>query len=268
MRIRILELRTTGEDERFHAPCEVGYADLVATSTVLENETASWEIGPCANYLCNPGRYIPPQASAMHHILNEDVRGMVSWAELLDEIVPPVRHGAIAFASHQTSFACRWATDEMTEYTPWIDTYRCALRLWPEAPSYQKHALRYWLKLPVQREEADKHKAGAAALVIAHILRRMLDEHPLEELLKLSLAPMLQERCKIAPWLGKRWSKIGDERFLAWVAAGYNFGPREVATAAFHLARLKGQASGGVVTNTGPFPRVGEVPNDQGEVAR
>ncbi|WP_127076174.1 hypothetical protein [Rhodomicrobium lacus] len=244
MRIRILELRTTGEDERFHAPCEVGYADLVATGTVLENEIASWEIGPCANYLCNPGRYIPPQASAVHHILNEDVRGMVSWAELLDEIVPPERHGAVAFASHQISFTRRWATDAMTEHTPWIDTYRCALRLWPEAPSYQKHALRYWLKLPVQREEADKHKAGAAALVVAHILRRMLDDHPLEHLLHLTGLPTLQERCRIrSPWLSRRWAAIDDERFLQWVAGDPAATSRERATAAFHLARLKGRAS-------------------------
>ena len=127
--------------------------------------------------LTHPGRAIPPVTMAVHHIIDADVAGAPPFRDAAPAIL---RGDFVALAAHRASFEQRWCTPELTGGLPWICTWKCALRLWPDAPSFSNQVLRYWrmpagldrdLGLPV-------HRAGPDAYVTAHHLRDMLAVAP------------------------------------------------------------------------------------------
>lgn len=225
LRIRVLDIETTGLDPAKDAICEIGWAD------VAQSEPGTpWEVdGRWWSKLLDPARPIPPEVSAIHHIIDEDVAGGPSYDEVLDEVFPP---GLTAVAAHQAKFERGFISDKDTGGLPWLCTYRCALRLWKDAPSHSNQALRYWRK----PEGLDRnlalvaHRAGPDAYVTAHHLRDMLNGGALlEHLIKRSSQPALLVNCHIGKFSGKKWSEV-DVGFLRWML-DKDFGEDEMFTA-------------------------------------
>jgi exodeoxyribonuclease X len=142
------------------------------------------------SYFIDPGVAIPPEVSAIHHIVNDDVMGAPSW-----ESAPAIinSYGArLLGASRRFDFVVmhnsrhdeQWITPEVTGGLPVIDTLRVARELWPDAPGHSNQVLRYWLAATgrmhaphggVDRKYANMaHRAGPDAYVTAHILRAAL----------------------------------------------------------------------------------------------
>lgn len=220
MMIRIFDLETTGFTPDNHAPCEIGFADLVALRRDLAGEPCDWRVEEPQSYLCHPGRPIPAESSAIHHIVDADVEGCAPWREMLPHSIPPKGAETVAFAAHNAKFERQWIGEPLTGAAPWICTYKCALRLWPDAPGHSNQTLRYWLQIDAPRAIADNaHRAGPDALVTAHILRRMLETPgvTLNRLIEWSDLPALLVKRHINPWRGKRWSEIDDADFLYWI---------------------------------------------------
>ena len=143
MIIRVVDLETTGFEPPEHTVCEVGWADLVEAN----DHANDWQIGTIGNILCNPGRAIPPEVSAIHHIIDEDCAGLRSWRQVLQEVCCGTGIFSIdAFCAHNAKFERQWI-DGVAGKLPWICTYKCALRLWPDAQSHSNQALRYWIRL-------------------------------------------------------------------------------------------------------------------------
>ncbi len=242
MRIRVIDLETTGFTPDEHAPCEACFIDLVATSDNLACEPAGWvfEREGAWGGLCSPGRPIPPQASAIHHIIDADVAGKTCWRDLVARIgrrQPLPR----AYAAHNAKFERQWITDALTDGAPWICTYKCALRLWPDAPSHSNQALRYWLNLGVPRHIADQaHRAGPDALVTAHMLRRMLETPgvTIAQLIAWSAEPALLVHCRFGKYRDRKWAEIDDAGWLEWLL-DRDFDDDVKHTAAHHLTRLR-----------------------------
>jgi exodeoxyribonuclease X len=217
-RIRIFDLETTGFTPPDHAPCEVAYCDLVTRQTDLIDRPTGWRVAGGHGYLCNPGRPIPPETSAIHHIVDEDVADLPLWLEILDHTAGDHNCGAIAYAAHNGKFERQWITDEMTSGKPWICTYKCALRLWPEAPSHSNQGLRYWRKPSgIDRAEANvAHRAYPDAYVTAHLLRNMLELASVEQLIDWSSQPALLAKIPFGDLRGQPWS-AADASLLRWV---------------------------------------------------
>lgn len=216
LRLRVVDLETTG----FEPPagvCEVGWADVVSTTRDLAGEASGWTVtGRFGSLLANPGCPIPPETSAVHHIIDEDVEAYVPWPEVIACIVHPTVE---VYVAHSAKFERLWMTDEVTGGKPWICTYKCALRLWPEAPSHSNQALRYWRR-PVGLDRTIAHvahRAGPDAYVTAFHLRDMLEIASLEQLIVWSAEPALQVRCHIGKWRGTPWREV-DDGFLRWVS--------------------------------------------------
>lgn len=176
--------------------------------------------------LVNPGHPIPPETSAIHHIIDEDVAHQAAWPVAALPIIAPLHlegnwikpEPIVAFAAHNAKFERQWITDDLTSGRPWICTYKCALRLWPDAPSHSNQTLRYWRKPPgLDREIANvAHRAGPDAYVSAHLLAQMLTEAPLDSLIQWTSEPALLIRCHIGKERGKLWSDV-DSGFLRWL---------------------------------------------------
>lgn len=222
--IRVIDLETTGFAPPA-APCEVAYCDVVSKTTDLAGDACDWHV-PDQGWalLCNPGHPIPPETSAIHHIVDADVADRVPWPRALERaLYYTSRDGngqIVALASHNAKFERQWITDEIAPGTPWICTYKCALRLWPEAPAHSNGALRYWRRLEVDRDLADRsHRAGPDAYVTAHLLADMLAFVSIDKLIEWSAEPALLAKCHIGSWRGRKWSEIDEMSFFNWILA-------------------------------------------------
>ena len=162
--------------------------------------------------LVDPGVPITPQTAAIHHIIDEDVVGAPSWVEAAPRVLRPEDGTPIvAFAAHRAAFEQRWC-DRLTAGQPWICTFKCALRVWPDAPSFSNQSLRYWRK-PAGLDRATglpAHRAGPDAYVTAHLLRDMLAAAGLASLLAWSQEPALLTRVPHGPERGRRFDELDE----------------------------------------------------------
>jgi exodeoxyribonuclease X len=219
--LRVVDLETTGQNLSTGGVVEVGWQDLARTPDGI------WALtGPPRAVLVDPRQPISPETSAIHHITDEDVAGAPTWPEAASRTLraeAPLRF--MALAAHRAAFEQRWCPPTLTGGTPWICTYKCALRLWPEAPTFSNQGLRYWRR-PEGLDRATSlpaHRAGPDAYVTAHHLRDMLAVASLEQLLAWSAEPALLPRVPFGVHRGRRWGELDDaalERILGGEAGG------------------------------------------------
>jgi len=202
--IRVIDLETTGLDPAEHGVCQAAYIDVDAESNTVCNDR-------CFRSFIDPGRPIPPEVSAIHHIIDDDVAGKPKIGEF--EKLLPLLNGVLC--AHNVKFDRSFLSDQLS--TPWICTYKCSLIAWPDAPSHNNQALRYYLGLNVNREFANQsHRALPDAYVTAHILCELLKHYPVETLVDISSHPALMKKCKFGKHRGERWSDIPED-YLRWV---------------------------------------------------
>jgi len=216
--IRCIDFETTDEPPDA-AVCEAGYCDLINLGE------AGWQIptwtpaGAAApvehwvSHLVDPERFISPKASAVHHLVDEDVKGMPTWAA----VEPSLRVGdPVLFSSHQVKF-------ERAFFDPpgarWICTWKVALRMATQAPSWSLQALRYWLGLKVDRALASPaHRAGPDSYVGAHLLRRMLakGQFSVDQMVAISAEPAMLPRITFGKHKDSAWDEVPID-YLFWI---------------------------------------------------
>jgi exodeoxyribonuclease X len=218
--LRVIDLETTGQNFATGGVVEIGWQDLAP------GDDGTWQlVGASGAMLVNPRNPISPETSAVHHITDEDVAGAPIWHDAARILrgEPPCRFKALA--AHRAAFEQRWCLPALTGGTPWICTYKCALRLWPDAPTFSNQGLRYWRR-PMGLDRATSlpaHRAGPDAYVTAHHLRDMLALASVEQLLAWSAEPALLPRVPFGVQRGRRWSELDDaalERILRGEAGG------------------------------------------------
>lgn len=197
MRIRVIDTETTGlpPDARM---CQIGACDVV-----------DGIVGRHYERFINPGIPIPPEASAIHNITDEDV-----------STEPPfdpakLARGVDVFAAHNAEFDRQFFNPPGST---WICTLKAARRIWPDAPSHKNAVLRYWLKLPVDRGIADfAHSAGSDAYVTAHILAALMDAGTtVQDMIEWTTLPSLLPRVNFGKHKGAKWSEVPLD-YLEWL---------------------------------------------------
>lgn len=210
--LRVFDFETTGFPPGA-AVVEVGWTDL----RIGAGDPADAEMfGPVA-YLANPMRANPelaidPGAKAAHHIEECDLLDAPSP----DAVLRRLGEGAAAFACHNIEFDGEFYTGGGH---PMICTLRCARTIWPDAPTHSNQGLRYWLRLPVDRDIAlPPHRAGPDSYVTAHLLREMFRlGHSVDELVEISSQPPLLKRLPFGKHKGQRFSDVPIS-YLQWLS--------------------------------------------------
>ncbi len=240
--IRVVDLETTGDAPPEHSVCEIGFCDIESTATDLAGSPSAWVVRGGFGVFVNPGRPIPPETSAIHHIIDSDVASAPRWDDVRSDYVsnewlevdqPPI----IALAAHSASFERKFITDEDTGGLNWICTYKCALRLFPDAPGHSNQVLRYWLSpISLDRTVANvAHRAYPDAYVTAFTLRALLELAPVEDLIKWSSEPALLRRVPFGKNRGALWTEIDDG--LLWWVLDKDFGEDILFTARKEIER-------------------------------
>lgn len=195
--IQVIDIETTGLDPVEHDVVELGWC------SVDYGDDARWRVGSGGAEFVFPGREIPPEASAVHHIIDADVlraERLVMVAKRLDGDI---------LAAHDAKFE-QGFLNEFT-FARWICTYKCALRVWPDAPSHSNQTLRYWLN-PEGLGRAipqPAHRAYPDAYVTAFLLRDILNEHlTVEEAIQVSNEPALLKKVHFGKHQGQQWSEV------------------------------------------------------------
>ena len=210
--IRVIDLETAGNG--LGDVCEVGWQDVVLKAD------GSWQLsGDRGAVMVNPGRPISPDTMAIHHIQDADVVGASFWKEVAPAILRPP-HPIIALAAHRAAFEQRYCTARLAGGTPWICTWKCALRVWPELPRFSNQMLRYQ-RMPeglVHEIGLPAHRAMPDAYVTAHHLRDQLNATSFKDLLHWSSEPGLLPRIPVGPDRGKTWDRLSTEALTAFLA--------------------------------------------------
>ena len=158
-RLRVIDLETTGQGFADGGVVEVGWQDVAW-------DGGAWSLhGATGARLVRPEHPISPATSAIHHLVDEDVADAPPWQAVAPEVLQALPGPApLALAAHRASFEQRWCKPAFSGQARWICTYKCALRLWPEAPTHSNQGLRYWRR-PAGRDPAPglpAHPAGPA----------------------------------------------------------------------------------------------------------
>lgn len=223
--IAVVDLETTGfEASDGHVPIEFGRCNLRAGQDLFGNPVwGGASVGRPVAVLFSPGRPIPPESSAIHHLVDVDVQGQPSWHQASAQYLKFGGERLAALAAHTARMEQQWLTPELTGAVPWIDTWKCALRAWPEAPGHSNQCLRYWLDPEgLDRTLASPaHRAGPDAYVTAFLLRELLRRHAFEDLVQWSGEPALLIRVPFGKSpaeggsRGLRWTEV-DDSLLEW----------------------------------------------------
>jgi exodeoxyribonuclease X len=121
-RFRIVDLETTGTTPN-DAVVEIGAVDLVGGEIILSGSD-----------LVPPPAPIPPQASAIHQITDDDVSRCPGLEEVLPFYMDTDRRAEVdVLVAHHWAFGAQWLGIHL-QGRPAICTYKAVLRLWPQAP--------------------------------------------------------------------------------------------------------------------------------------
>lgn len=230
--IRCIDFETTGvpsPTER-HAIVEAGWCDLAFNE---DHGTISEPV----SMLVNPGRAIPPEASAVHHIVDRDVAGAPPQAEALAKI----GDGVAVWCAHNADFE-----KEFIGVKPLVCTFKAALRIFPDVTSHALQVLRYALKFDDLPDFeigwcADAHRAGADAYLAAVLLRELLGKASLGDIERWSRGPALLVTVTFGKHAGMKWKDLPTD-YLKWVAENIDDDRNKRATAKYYL-KQRGEAT-------------------------
>jgi exodeoxyribonuclease X len=206
---------------------EVGWCDV--TFIDCNNIT----VGAPQSRLCNPGQPIPPQARAIHHISDLDIKEAVSPDVALRDLNTAQVE---AWCAHNAAF-------EQALFPgagkPWICSLKVAYRMYPDAPNHKNQTLRYHFGLELDHALAmPPHRAGPDAYVTAHILADELVAEPPETLIEWTKNPaLLLGAIKFGKHRGTKWADVPPD-YLDWICRQEDMDADVRFTAQHHLHQI------------------------------
>lgn len=208
MVVRVIDTETTGT-EPTDKIVEIASVDVMLNGTIGNEKTS----------LVNPLVPIPHTASAIHHICDQDVAGMPDIASVIERF-----KGADLYVAHNADFDRKFL-DPILGSASWICTYKCALRLWPDAPSHSNQSLRYQFghisPFGRDRAEINAHRALSDAIVTAAVFLSVHAESKAQGITVATLKdwsaePPLMTRFSFGKHRGQRFDAVPQD-YLKWI---------------------------------------------------
>lgn len=223
--IIVVDVETTGLDPQVH--------DIVEYAAVsVDVESRSIKPKSYIALLVNPCQPIPPEASAIHHLVDSDV----ALAIPADELRGMVRRDQV-YAAHNAAFDSAFLQLPIA-----ICTKKLAYRIWPQAPRYSNQVLRYWRGITFndasQRAvELPPHRALHDAFVTAHLLLDLMAsiDWDIERAIRISSEPALLPKVTFGKHVDMKWENVPKD-YLRWVMQ-QDFDEDVRFTAQYWLAR-------------------------------
>jgi exodeoxyribonuclease X len=207
--IRVIDIETTGIDPATSEIIEIASVDMVRGGGITN----------AMDTLVRPTKPIPPAASAIHHIVDEDVKDAPPFSDVIARFT-----GADFYVAHNCEFEQRFFAARSIQLGPWICTYKCALRVWPELDGHSNQELRYALGRATpfpgfERGLISPHRAAFDVVVTAAVFEELIKQARWSELVQWSADPTLYTRFHFGKYRGKRYQEIAvsDPAYLQWI---------------------------------------------------
>jgi DNA polymerase-3 subunit epsilon len=171
-------------------------------------------------YLINPGIPIPPEATAIHKITDEMVADAPSFKEigaLFTDFLPQnsvlIAHNNDAFDKLflQTEFKRAGLTLPSVEY---IDTLKWARKYRPDLPRHTLQSLREIYGIAANQA----HRALDDVIILHRVFSCMIDDIPIDIVLKLLARPQMVTRMPFGKHQGKPLADI-PKHYVSWLAS-------------------------------------------------
>lgn len=196
--IRVIDFETTGLPPDADV-VEAAYVDVLDENCL---DGPGWQQLVCTT------RPVSVEARAAHHLSDAIIATGIPW-----ETAKQLLTFSGYYCAHNADFEKSFFNPEGSR---WIDTYKCALRLWPSSPKHTNQVLRYFVEgcdpgdagMPPHRALPDCH-------VTARVLIRCLGLAPIEQLVAWSAEPPLLPRVPMGKHFGKPWSEVPTD-YLGW----------------------------------------------------
>ncbi|OJF89608.1 hypothetical protein AX761_24355 [Rhizobium sp. 58] len=207
---RIIDYETTGtQDDEAAEVIEFGRYDVDLETLEIVNPWRSF---------AKPAGAIPAATKAVHHITEGDV----AFAPPARDLWPRFFVGCGAddiLVAHNAKFEKHF-TPNASEYV-WVDTYKVARVVWPDAPTHSNQGLRYWLEIELDDELAvPPHRALPDAYVTAHIFLRLLQEKTVAEMVTISQYPALLRKITFGKKAKGQTYEEAPLDYLEWIRDG------------------------------------------------
>lgn len=222
--LRVIDFETTGLPP-YAGIVEVGWTDVFVDATTSVERMWHAE-------LTNPGMPIQIEAQAIHHISNEDVKDCRHSKEVLEELSE-----CDAFVAHNMKFEKQFFKGAGK---PWICTLKTSREMITDSPGHSNQVLRYHLRLDsipgFSSKAMPPHRAGPDTWVSAHVLCKLLEKKPWQELATQSEQVVLLETCNFGKkHYGKLWSQVPKD-YLQWMLSNIpNLDEDTLHTVKYHL---------------------------------
>jgi len=216
--LRVIDFETTGlPSEGEQSVVEYAFVDIDLEKKEIIHQERDF---------VKPTTEMEIQARATHHIKDIDLIGAMSWGAAYNKIVNS-NTSEVIFVAHNADFEKEFFNPPLAL---WIDTYKCALRLYPDAPAYGNQVLKYYLNIKDTESFYPPHRALPDTELTAQILLRMLSISSLEALLKISREPMFLTKLTFGKYYGKKYSEV-PKSYLKWIVGNTNMEEGVIAAA-------------------------------------
>ncbi|MFM7010624.1 MAG: exonuclease domain-containing protein [Betaproteobacteria bacterium] len=213
MTITVMDTETTGLDAAKDKIVEIAGLNLTKVPDGL------FRAENIRQHLVDPGMTIPAQASAVHHIIDADVRGKPPIGDIIPFYCAKDR---LVVVAHNCDFDRGFLEPEFNECeqaVEWICTYKSALRAWPDLPSHSNQFLRYHFgyidPLGVSRHEVAAHRAISDCYVTACVFLELLQTVSFANMLRWTKEPALKTRLNFGKHKGDKY--IDHPDFCQWI---------------------------------------------------
>lgn len=187
----------------------------------------------------NPGRPIPPEATAIHHITDEMVASAPSFKEIGEEFIQFCEGDVLLIAHNNDSFDLHFLRAEFERHSltlpPWkfLDSLKWARRYRPDLPRHSLQFLREIYGIPPN----DAHRAFADVAVLHKVFQLMTDDLTIDELYALLNKPRSIQHMPFGKHQGQPLNQI-PKNYIQWLASSGAFEKPENAELKDSFSRL------------------------------
>lgn len=206
--LRTIDFETTGLPENGEqSVIESAYVDIGADNLEYIKEQQC---------IVKPSTSIDIMAQAVHHISQDicDNYGHDWELEVKPDLTSCKEADVLIYVAHNADF-------EKAFFNPkgsiWIDTYKVALKLYPDAPSHSNQVLKYYLGIEDMAIHHPPHRALPDCRVTVEILKRMREHITFNEMVKISKEPPYLTRIGFGKHKGERFEDLPQD-YLGWLS--------------------------------------------------
>jgi len=213
--LRVIDFETTGipdESEGItHSVVELGFVDIDAKS---KEQTGFY------TRLVKPSTEMDIEAQAVHHITHDEARARgITWDEAQEKALSCDDGCEVIFVAHNAAYEQKFFNPDGVK---WIDTYKIALQLYPDAPKHTNGVLKYFLNIADDSKHHPPHRALPDCFVTAEILKVMAKELTFNTMIGITKKPPYLTVMPFGKHKGEKFDDL-PRGYIEWLSKQGDF---------------------------------------------